>query len=84
MRKIRKTRQGFSKNIEGNIKDTCLVTHETREIIRRNPIPISACEESMLRVAVFDSTHTQISSKYFLSRSPKMLLPWKKKKLMQS
>lgn len=36
-------------------------------MIKRNPIPISACEESMARVAVFDSTHTQGSSKYFLT-----------------
>lgn len=27
---------------------------------------ISACDERMLRVVVFDSTHTQGSSKYFL------------------
>lgn len=27
---------------------------------------ISACDDRMLRVVVFDSTHTQGSSKYFL------------------
>jgi len=27
---------------------------------------ISACDDKMLRVVVFDSTHTQGSSKYFL------------------
>ena len=40
--------------------------YESREIIRRKPIAISACDERMLRVVVFDSTHTQGSSKYFL------------------
>ena len=30
------------------------------------PSPISAWDESMLSVDVFDSTHTQGSSKYFL------------------
>lgn len=41
-------------------------THENNDIIRRKPSPISVCEDSMLRVVVFDSTQTQSSSKYFL------------------
>ena len=42
------------------------VTDDKREIIKRNPIPISACEDSMLSIVEFDSTQTQGSSKYFL------------------
>lgn len=44
-------------------------TYETREIISRNPVPISDCEDIMLRVVVFDSTQTQASSKYFLEKA---------------
>lgn len=44
-------------------------THESSEMIRTKPIPISACEDSMLRVVVLDSTHKQGSSKYFLFNS---------------
>lgn len=43
-----------------------LETDENKEMISRKPSPISAFEESMLRVVVFDSTQTQGSSKYFL------------------
>lgn len=42
------------------------ITNENRERTRRNPSPISACEERMLSIVVFDSTHTHGSSKYFL------------------
>lgn len=51
-----------------------VITYEIREIIRRNPIPISACEDSILMVAAFDSTHTQNSSKYFLQETSINLL----------
>ena len=48
-------------------------TYDNREIIRRKPSPISACEVSMLRVVELDSTHTHASSKYFLSPKEKLL-----------
>lgn len=47
----------------------CGDTHEKRAMIRIKPFPISACEESILRVVVFDTTQTQASSKYFLMTS---------------
>lgn len=47
-------------------KEKMVRTDEIKEISRRKPSPISVCEESMLRVVVFDSTQTQGSSKYFL------------------
>lgn len=50
-------------------KRICRDTHEKRAMIRIKPFPISACEESILRVVVFDSTQTQASSKYFLKTS---------------
>ena len=55
-------------------------SHENKEIIRRKPSPISACEDSILRVVVFDSTQTQGSSKYFLftEKEKIRLLKWKK------
>lgn len=43
-----------------------LKTDESKEMIKMKPSPISACEDRMLRVVEFDSTHTQGSSKYFL------------------
>lgn len=49
-----------------------LATYDNKERIRRKPSPISACEESMLRVVELDSTHTQASSKYFLSTKRKV------------
>lgn len=45
-----------------------LKTDESKEMIRMKPSPISACEDRMLRVVEFDSTHTQGSSKYFLQQ----------------
>lgn len=45
-----------------------LRTDEIKEMIRMKPSPISACEDRMLRVVEFDSTHTQGSSKYFLQQ----------------
>jgi hypothetical protein len=41
-------------------------TYENSERTSRNPSPISACDVSILRVVLFDSTQTQGSSKYFL------------------
>jgi len=40
--------------------------YENKEMIKRKPSPTSACDDNMLRVVVLDSTHTQMSSKYFL------------------
>jgi len=47
-------------------KEKTAETDENNEMISRNPSPISACDVSILRVVLFDSTQTQGSSKYFL------------------
>jgi len=47
-------------------KEKTSETYENNETISRNPSPISACDVSILRVELFDSTQTQGSSKYFL------------------
>jgi len=53
------------RNIWGK-KEKASETDENNEMINRNPSPISACDVSIWRVELFDSTQTQASSKYFL------------------
>nr|GMD53973.1 hypothetical protein Iba_chr11cCG7730 [Ipomoea batatas] len=57
------TKRKVIRDHKGKLKQR---TDEKREIIKRNPSPISACEVSILSVLAFDSTQTHASSKYFL------------------
>lgn len=57
------TKRKVIRDHKGKLKQR---TDEKREIIKRNPSPISACEDSILSVLAFDSTHTHASSKYLL------------------
>lgn len=63
---LQKKRDLQQRTVRGKLKEKARKTDENSEMISKNPSPISACEVSMLRVVLFDSTQTQGSSKYFL------------------